>query len=170
MVGVKLCARSKWRRARRVALSSTPSDWTAYPSFASAIWAARTRRDPSSGLPRKRAPIWSGPSAANVVRRWAPTIDAACPARQARLRTLCQAPTPGWRAIRPPQGAQRPRPALEAHAGRLARRSPQERSCLRKPARDHKPLKRIKRGCRPICSRSALAPIPVTSAATPALM
>ena len=29
-----------------------------------AIWAARTRGDPSSGLPRKRAPIWSGASAA----------------------------------------------------------------------------------------------------------
>ena len=63
MVGVNPCARSKWRRARRVAPSSTPSDLTAYPSFASAIWAARTRGDPSSGLPRKRAPIWSGPSA-----------------------------------------------------------------------------------------------------------
>jgi hypothetical protein len=64
VVGVNPCARSKWRSARRVAPSWTPSDLTAYPSFASAIWAVRTRGDPSSGLPRKRAPIWSGPSAA----------------------------------------------------------------------------------------------------------
>jgi hypothetical protein len=51
-------------------------------------------------------------------------------------------PTLGSRAIRLPQGAQRSRPccpptsALGTHAGRLGRRSPQERPCPWKPAEE----------------------------------
>ena len=67
VVGTNPCARSKWRRARRVAPSSAPVDLTAYPSLASAIWAARTRCDPPpTGLSRKRAPIWSGAAAGPI--------------------------------------------------------------------------------------------------------
>ena len=148
VVGVNPCARSNWRRARWAARSSTPSDLTAYPSFASATW-QRAR-----GTIRRRAcRVREGRfgrvrARRNVVRPWTPTIDAACPARQARLRTLCQAPTLGWRGRCLPRWAQGPRPcctprsALGAHTGRLARRILQERPCSRKPTGDREPLKR----------------------------
>ena len=100
VVGANPCARSKWRRARRVSASSTPLDLTAYPSLASAIWAARTRAIRRRACRARERRSGRARALRNVVRRWAPTIDAACRARPARLRMLCQAPTLGWRGIR----------------------------------------------------------------------
>ena len=177
VVRINPCARSKWRRARRVAPSSTPSDLTAYPSFASAIWAARTRGDPPSGLPRKRAPIWSGPSAAE--RRSPLGADDRCclpcaagaieevvsgadawVARDMSLAGGAAAEAVLYSEVRVGGAYGATGSTVPAGAAVLAEAG--KGSCATEA--------RSGAGCGPICSRRALAPIPATSAATPALM
>ena len=166
-VGANPCARSKWRSARLVAPSSAPSGLTAYPSFKSAIWAARTRCDSLTGLPRKRAPIWSGADDpedrrgsccaalpmeavvsggdARVARDWAAAGGGASEAAldaETGFGAACGATGSNFAA----GGAE------FAEAGSGATTAERTSGA----------------GRRPICNRSALAPIPATNAARPA--
>ena len=83
-----------------MAPSSAPSGLTAYPSFASAIWAA-----PPEANARSAIADLVGPGAAQRRSHWAPPMLLSGAA--GAIEELCQAPRPGSRAIYPPPGAQR---------------------------------------------------------------
>ncbi len=176
-VGASPRACSNWRRARRVAAPSAPSGLTAYPSFASAICAVRTRCDPSStGSPRKRAAIGSGERATGRrspgLWRWDADDDAdECCAAGPIDDVVSGADVLGVRSLLPSSGAtavavfNAAAGAWDANACAGWAVAAVETAFAEAGKGSFVALAKIGAGCRPVRKRSALPPIPATIAA-----